>query len=96
MKWWVLFLNDMRFPKYEMLTPVARADTKEDLVAYLDRERVEKYVDGRWGKTFRRGGPLEWYNHPYEFAADDHFVLVDLEARLERMRAELMEIPCVS
>lgn len=64
---WVLVLNPMR-GRFEESNPVARAITKEELEAFVARERVEPYSDeGRdhsWSKTFRRGGPLEWFNPP--------------------------------
>jgi hypothetical protein len=61
---WVLLLNDMRMPKIEMLEPVARAETKEALIAYLGSQEVETYQDGQWNKVYRKGGSLEWYNPP--------------------------------
>jgi len=68
----VLVLNDMRMPQIEMVEPVARAETKEALVAFVGREAVEPYQEpgentyGKvtWTKNFRKGGPLEWYNPP--------------------------------
>jgi len=42
---WVLFLNDMRACHSEDLTPVARSDDPEKLVAFLKDERVEPYQD---------------------------------------------------
>ena len=60
----VLFLNDMRSSKCESCESVAKADSREELDALLARERVEGYRDGTWAKSFRRGGPLEWYNEP--------------------------------
>jgi hypothetical protein len=63
---WILQLNDMRMPKVEMMTPVARADSREEIIALLERERVESYRDGQWGKSFRKGGPLEWFNPPWD------------------------------
>jgi hypothetical protein len=70
---WVLCLNDMRASNIENLQPVCRADTREQLESLLHREAVEPYRDGQWGKSFRAGGPLEWFNPP--FAGDDcrHF-----------------------
>lgn len=70
---WVLFLNDMRSSNIENLSPVGRANTKEELIAYLAREKVEPYRDDRWGKTYRQGGPLEWYNPPYVSEERLHF-----------------------
>ncbi len=61
---WVLRLNDMRDDHFEDLRPAFRADTREELVALVERERVPGYRDGRWGKNFRAGGPLEWFNPP--------------------------------
>ena len=61
---WVLCLNDMRHPKSEHLTPVARAETAEALVAWVAGQAVEPYRDGPWHKAFAAGGPLEWYNPP--------------------------------
>lgn len=70
---WVLCLNDMRSPNFEKLQPVIWSDDVGALKALLDRERVtpylENYVNGygeslTWGKSFRRGGPLEWCNPP--------------------------------
>jgi hypothetical protein len=90
----VLLLNDMRSGRIEDLTPVARAETKEELLALLEREKVEEYTDEgdhvnsedhsfgisrsvstgyRYGKTYRKGGPLEWYNPPWEVRTDQHF-----------------------
>lgn len=61
---WVLFLNDMRWPKYELLGPVAIANSKEDLRRWLDAHTVPSYTDGQWDKTFAPGSPLEWMNAP--------------------------------
>jgi hypothetical protein len=33
---------------------------------------VTVYFDIRWSKSFRKGGPLEWYNPP--FTGDQRFV----------------------
>lgn len=59
----VLRLNRMA-GKSEYSDPAARAETREDLEAFLQREQVEPYYDGHWHKTFRAGGPLEWFNPP--------------------------------
>jgi hypothetical protein len=80
---WILLLNDMRMPHVETLVPVAKAETKEVLEAYLAREKVEPYQDGQWGKTYRQGGPLEWYNPPSDI--DRAIVDVrDKEAHMKR------------
>lgn len=46
----VLQLNDMRSPKFEMTTAVARADTREALEQFVERERIASYSDGKWHK----------------------------------------------
>lgn len=60
----ILQLNDMRDPKIEMMTLVACATSSEQLLELMTSESVETYQDGQWGKTFRKDGPLEWYNRP--------------------------------
>ena len=64
---YILQLNDMRSANVENLQKVARAETSEELQRLLDSEKVESYNDGRWHKSYRQGGPLEWYNAPYNF-----------------------------
>lgn len=67
----ILQLNPMT-TNCEVLRAVARAETKESLEAYLARERVESYTDddglnmcgGKLCKSFRKGGPLEFFNPP--------------------------------
>lgn len=60
----VLKMNLMR-GRTEEVHPVARAETREGLVALMERERVPVYSDGQWRKSFRQGGPFEWYNPPW-------------------------------
>jgi len=61
----------MRSPKVEMLEPVAKAETREELVSFLAREEApESWRDGRWGKSFKKGSVLEWYNKPYSTDID--------------------------
>lgn len=73
---WVLLLNDMRYSQIEILDAVAKAETKEELLAFLDGEKVEMYRDGQWGKTYKQGGALEWRNPPWNFKDGEHFVNV--------------------
>ena len=63
---WVLLLNDMRSSHFEDVHPVFRAETREELDRLLQSEKVSSYRDGRWAKSFRQGGPLEWFNYPYD------------------------------
>ena len=59
-----LYLNKMTDPKIEMRRLVVVSDSVEDIIKFLEMERVPDYKDGAWSKSFRRGGPLEWYNPP--------------------------------
>jgi hypothetical protein len=62
---WILSLNDMRSAHVEDLSPAFCAETAEELRAFLLAETVPTYqTHNRWGKTFREGGPLEWFNRP--------------------------------
>lgn len=62
-----LVLNDMRSPKIEHTEIAAVATTPRALTEFMEREREpESYSDGTWGKVFRKGGPLEWYNSPFD------------------------------
>ena len=70
---WVMLLNDMRSANVETIEPVFRAETKEILFTLLSREMVEPYSDGQWGKCYRIGGPLEWFNPPWGFEEGRHF-----------------------
>lgn len=58
----VLVLNDMRAPQIEMGTEVCRAETAQEIADLLESEAVDPYQDGQWGKKYRAGGPLEWFN----------------------------------
>lgn len=77
---WVLFLNDMRSSNIENLQPVCRAETRSALDALLQREAVPGYRDGQWGKSFRQGGPLEWFNPPWSGDERQHFQDAGTEA----------------
>jgi hypothetical protein len=74
---YILQLNDMRSSQIEITSPVARAETREELEAFIERERVETYKDGQWSKSFRQGGPLEWRNPPWGF--EEHIIDVQTE-----------------
>ena len=49
-----------------MLTTVARAENIEDLMQFIAREKApEVYQEDGFCKIFRKNGPLEWYNYPW-------------------------------
>lgn len=60
---WILQLNPM-VSNAETVVPVVRAETREQLLTFMDSEIVGNYQDGQWSKCFRQGGPLEWFNPP--------------------------------
>lgn len=66
----ILLLNNMKSAKIEYSDEVCWAETREALVEFMRRESVSTYEDEHYGKcfskTFRKGGPLEWYNRPFE------------------------------
>ena len=71
-KIYVLIMNNMR-GQYEDTVIVAVSDGPNKLRNFIDSERVEKYRDEDdlnmvgfpLTKTFRKGGPLEYFNAPY-------------------------------
>ena len=63
---YILYLNDMRAPQVELLTHIC-CGSEDELHAFLERESVDYYHDGQWGKSYRKDGPLEWYNQPLSF-----------------------------
>jgi hypothetical protein len=69
----MLVLNDMRSSKIEHQIIVCAADTREELVAWIDSQyhsepdltgERKSWKDGNWSKCFRKGCPLEWFNPP--------------------------------
>lgn len=95
----VLVLNDMRASQIEIVNPRFRAETKEELETFLESEKVEKYTtDNRWGKSYRQGGPLEWYNPP--FSMDEYIVDVGTagswaESAIANYDAQIMGLPTI-
>lgn len=59
---WILRLNDMRTPKIETVNAICRAETCGPLIAFLEKESVPRYQDGKWLKSYKKGGSLEWFN----------------------------------
>jgi len=70
----VLVLNNMRDGNLELQTNVCWSDDKAELQQLLDQEQVyHSYSEPKdpndpsgmhWGKRFRKGGVLEWFNPP--------------------------------
>jgi len=79
---------------------VARAEERNELVAFVEREMVEPYRDGHWYKSFRKDGPLEWFNPPDENPWFDCYCDVGtlsdwLGDTQDRWNNMLMDIPAV-
>jgi len=86
---YVLCLNDMRSSKIEILQDVARAETKEQLKAFVEKHKVEPYLtDERWSKVFKQDGILEWFNPPYDHQEEHHFRHI---TPIEKLLAEVTE-----
>lgn len=97
---WVLLLNDMRSSKIEILCPVVRAETKQELLDFLAREKVPAYRDDGWSKNYRQGGPLEWFNPPWGINRDEEFQDVGTEddwaeGARRRFQDQVLSLPVV-
>lgn len=91
---WILQLNDMRSEDLSKMTPIARAETKEELEEFVKREMVEPYQTVGYGdftKCFKEGGLLEWFNPPVEQIAQPYVNVSDEETWAERARVDFRE-----
>lgn len=66
-KVWILQLNNMRDPKIEISRIVAISDSREKLENWYNEQKTEAWTDEsepgkKWGKSFKKGSELEWYN----------------------------------
>jgi len=100
----ILKLKDMRSAKIEHLTTVGWSDSREVIEKLLADEKVEPYQDAfgaghSFGKTFRKGGPLEWYNPPEELFGqgiidlgtyEDYIAKAQLDWNSYRMNLEMI------
>ena len=70
---YVLKANDMRSSNIENTQPVAVSDDKQRLIDYIKDQlhgikpdgEFGSWKDGQWGKVFKAGSPLEWFNIPF-------------------------------
>ena len=84
---WILQMNDMRFPKIEMLAPVTIGKSIDELKQFIDSQRVPHYREDGWGKGFKKGGPLEWCNDIFLPFESQHFVeLLSIEELMEEYK----------
>jgi hypothetical protein len=97
---YALYMNDMRSSNIEMRSFVCWSRSREALEKLLEDERCEPYSDDspreghhRWAKSYRKGGPLEWFN-----PIDPHYAMIyghgiqNLTDQLERMMHAAPEI----
>lgn len=56
-----LMMNPMP-SNFENFRIVALSYDEDKLKEFVENEKVEPYKDGKWHKTFKKGGPLEWMN----------------------------------
>lgn len=60
---YALLLNDMRWPHIENIGVVKTAETPRELADWYSGQLADAHwKDGRWGKAFKPGSELEWYN----------------------------------
>jgi hypothetical protein len=92
----VLRLNDMRMPQVEQTENVAFSFDEKKLTDWANDQKCESYSDevddGRWGKSFKKGSKLEWYNPPsYHFNQGITSIWI-MEDEISQLRYKLMEI----
>jgi len=105
---YILFLNDMRC-NTEQNSPVARAETIEELARFVESERVEPYKENMgsifhegehtYSKCFRKFGPLEWFNYPsgdsfyYPEVSDVGTLESHIQKVIEKWNRDVLSIP---
>lgn len=82
---YALVLNDMRAPNIENVQVVRTSTERQELVDFYLGEVVKPWLDegkvvvtdtgvthrGAWRKSFRKGGPLEWFNPMLDDITDE-------------------------
>lgn len=104
MKCFVLVLNDMRMSNIENSMIACRANTKESLEKLLQSEFVPGgWRDGQWGKSFKQGGVLEWFNPPDDFFGQgireidtDEMIRKETESILSWWSSNIQSLPEVN
>ena len=72
---YAIVLNDMRSPNVENVVVVRISEDRQELVDWY-REQLEPsgyYKDGTWGKVFKKGSDLEWFNPCSNLEEDNNF-----------------------
>ena len=61
-----LILNNMTSPKIEYSDIAAIGYSRQSIIDFCEGEK-EPWRDDRWGKTYRQGSILEWFNPPSSY-----------------------------
>lgn len=96
---YVLQANDMRSTNIEITQPVAVSDDKQRLIDYIKDQlhgikpdgEIDGWKDGKWGKVFKAGSPLEWFNMPWGIPRNTNEWTLDA-FNLDSMRQGIMEV----
>ena len=59
---YALVLNDMRSSNVENIISVKFSKDKQELIDWYNNKLCKPYRDENWGKTFKKGSELEWFN----------------------------------
>lgn len=68
-----LILNRMTSPKIEYMEIVALSTDYEKLVEWYESQRAPLWRDGQWGKSFKAGSTLEWFNPAHSLELNDTY-----------------------
>lgn len=64
-------LNDMRSPNLENTEAVMASRSRQELIDFYGKHLSENpWRDGRWGKAFDKGSPLEYKNPVCDIEAE--------------------------
>jgi hypothetical protein len=67
-------LNDMREPNIENVQCVKVSSNKDELINWYKSQLSEKpWSDGRWGKSFKQGTQLEWFNSIHDIDKENDY-----------------------
>jgi len=104
---WILILNPIT-DQAEISIPVARAETKEQLIALLEKEKVEPYKkavynsfcnknDYIYTKYFKEGSLFEDFNPPANDACFVNVGTLDdwIQKTVEKWNNTIMSIPSI-
>lgn len=69
-----LMLNDMRASNIENIQCVKVSQDKQELIDWYKSQLAESpWSDGRWGKRFKKGSELEWFNGVYDLEKENDY-----------------------